>query len=88
MIHERPLQRLRGRAFDRLHGPPFYVYERDEAGYDRVAVDDDGARTTLPFATPLLRSRETALLAQYVEQPPHRMGVDVDLFPVEPESHC
>src|SRR5687768_17062092 len=88
MIHEGALQDLRVRSFDRVHGMPLDLRERNETRHDGIAIDEYRARTTLAFATPLFRAGQSAVLAQHVEQPPHGMRVHLHFAPVEYESHC
>src|SRR5512142_1738196 len=74
--------------FDGQHVGALDLRERHEAGADRLAVHEHGARATLAFAASFFRSRELALLADYVQEPRHGMRVDVGDNTVQRESHA
>src|SRR5512142_1438148 len=73
--------------FDGQHVGALDLRERHEAGADRLAVHEHGARATLAFAASFFRSRELALLADHVQEPRHGMRVDVGDDAVQRESH-
>ena len=65
-----------------------HLRRRDETGAHRRAVDQHRARAALAFTAAFLGAGEAALLAQHVEQPRHRMRVDVRGRAVQREAHA
>src|ERR1700761_5513187 len=50
------------------------LQDRDEAGVDQVAVDQDGAGSALAFTAALFRAGEMQVFAEDVEETFHRRG--------------
>src|SRR5262245_39588223 len=89
MVDKRPLQRMPcPEPFDRRHCGAIAVDGGDEARIDGRAVDQNGARATLPFTASLLRARELAVFAQHVEQTLHRMHGETPAAPVDGQLHA
>ena len=60
---------------------------RDQTRAHRLAVDEHRARTALSLAASLLRARESAFVAEHVEQARHRMRLDFVRVTVQRELH-
>src|ERR1043166_5789705 len=89
LLHEGVLQRVAvAEPFHGFYSSLFDPTERDDAGADRRAVDQHRARAALAFAAAFLRAGEAALLAQYVEEPAHWIGVDLGRLSVQREAHA
>jgi hypothetical protein len=73
--------------FDREELGPLDLRKGHEAGANGLSVQQHGTGATFPFPTTFLRPGQPALLAQHVEQPSHRVRVDVDRPAVERETH-
>jgi hypothetical protein len=65
----------------------FRLRNRHQTRYHCLAVDQHGARATLPFAAALLRARESKVLAQNVEESLHRVRRDVLLLSVDAQTN-
>jgi hypothetical protein len=52
------------------------LQDRDEAGVDQIAVDQDGARSALAFAAALFGSSKIQVFAKDVEKTLHRWRFD------------
>src|SRR5919109_1620850 len=84
VLHERALQRMTAAKPLDGHDPRTGgVRCRHETRIHRRPVDEHGARTALAFAAALLRTGETALLPQHIEQTLHRMDVEARALAVD-----
>src|SRR5213075_3521133 len=76
------LERVRARGGgEPLHGrdlAPVALEAEEQAGEDRLAVDDDGAGPALAEFTAVLRAREPHVLAQDLEE--RLVGLERDLL--------
>jgi hypothetical protein len=65
----------RRHAFDGFNLSAFDLRHRYQTTVDDPAIDHDAARAAFTFAATFLRSGKTQLLAQYVQQALHGIGV-------------
>jgi len=89
MLGEGSLQRvIAAEALDGGYLGALGVGDGNETGAHRLAIDEDGARAALTFATPFLGSGQLALHSQYIEETSHRWRVHLDGPPVYTETHA
>ena len=70
-VERAALPRRQRQPLDGPDDPAFDLADRDEAGVDDLAVEEDRAGAALPFPAALLRARQPEVLAEDVEQAPH-----------------
>ena len=59
---------------------------RYQAAVDKLVIDENRARTALPFSATFLRSREAKVFSQNIEQAFHRGNVNRSPCPVHGET--
>ena len=83
-LHRVQLPAVRN-AFDRRQRRALHLQDRRQAAVDQLAVEEHRARAALPLAAAFLGAGQVQLLAQHVEQPRHRVGLDADGLAVDGE---
>src|SRR5271170_5609487 len=72
-----------GEAFDGRDVGAFDLQDRNEAGVDKISVEEDRTSSAFAFTAALFGSGEVQVFAEYIEEALHRWGFDGSGFAVD-----